>query len=585
MKIFTGLSTLLLAAILWTTPLLAANYYVDATSGKDSNGGISSSAPWRTIAKVNASSFSPGDSIHFKCGAVWREQLNVSNSGSPENYIKYTKYGSGDNPKILQTEIFNSWELFDSINHIYRGKIAGQERYYGMLSATGDGRSEGYISKVPFSQWKDKYFHGYYGSDGYFLYRNNAGNPGPREIGARSYGITIGNIDYIIIDGIDVYGPSGSPNSDAGNPKTPINIFGCSNIIIRNCTVKYSNGAGIKAENFSNILIDNCHIQGCWGGIRSIYPPYTSDHLTISSCTFINNGTKNQDTGDRSTIGLTRIAHVVIEDCNIDYQGRSGTEGVLDYAIQFADECSNGIVRRCHIKGAAKGAISIGNPIESKWEIYGNIIDDWGDRPSITYPNKSLNGIAVGLGNGIYRPGDVYIYNNLFLNGPATHGASGRDAALYLESREYKSIFVANNIFYNNEGIFDIYWFANVSQKEVKNNSFFRGSGNSVNYFGTIYDYSHIAGDFTGTFQHDKNFVDGNMNEDPLFKDVSAGDYTLSSLSPCIDNGVAVNMTTDKSGNAVPVGESFDIGPFEFQGSVPPVTQSTPTGLMILQIN
>lgn len=582
MKIITNLLTLLLTTVLLITPLLAADYYVDATSGKDSNDGKSSSAPWRTISKVNESSFNPGDSIHFKCSAVWREQLYISSSGSPENYIKYTKYGAGDNPKILQTEVFNSWELIDSINQIYRGKIEGQERYYGMLNATGDGRSEGYLDKVPFSQWKDTYFHGYYGSDGYFLYRNNAGYPGQREIGVRSYGIIIRDADYIIVDGIDVYGPSGSPSSDHGNPKTPINIFGGSNIIVKNCNVKYSNGAGIKAENFSGLLIENCLIEDCWGGIRSLYAPYTADHLTISNCVIRNIATKNQDTGDRSVIGLGRISFITIENCKLDYQGRSGTEGVMDYAIQFAAECSNGIVRWCHIKGAAKGSISVGNPKESKWEIYGNIIDDWGDRPSITYPNKSLNGIAVGMGSGIYRPGDVYIYNNLFINGPDSQSASGKDAALYLENREYRSIFVANNIFYNNNGIFDIYWSGNTNQKELINNCFFRFGGNSINYYGKIYDYAHVVGDFTGTFQQDKSFVDGNMNEDPLFKDVSAGNYTLSSLSPCIDNGVAVNMTTDKSGNTVPVGEGFDIGPFEYQGDN---LTSTPTGLKIMKIN
>jgi len=581
-KIITNLLTLLFTTILLTTPVWAANYYVDATSGKDSNTGLSSSAPWQTIGKVNQSSFSPGDSIHFKCGAVWREQLNISSSGSAENHIKFTKYGTGDNPKILQTEIFSSWELIDSTNHIYRGEIAGQERYYGMLNSTGDDRSEGYLNKVPFSQWKDKYFHGYYGSNGYFLYRNNDGNPGQREIGVRPFGIKMQNSDYIIIDGIDVYGPSGSTNADAENHKNQINIFGGSNIVIKNCNLKYSNGAGIKADNFSYLLIENCHIEDSWGGIRSILPPYTSDHITISSCTLVNIATKNQDAGDRCVIGFGNVSHILIEDCKLDNQGRPGMEGHLDYAIQFGDECSYGTIRRCHIKGAARGAIGVGNPIESKWEIYGNLIENWGDRPSIADPDKPLNGIGVGLGVGTYRPGDVYIYNNLFINGPDSQSTSGKDAALFLANREYRSIFVANNIFYNSNGIFDIYWFASASQKELKNNCFYRIGGDSINYYGKIYDYAHVVGDFTGTFQHDTSFVDGNISQDPLLKDVGAGDYSLSGSSPCIDNGIAVNMTVDKSGNAVPFGEGFDIGPFEYQGDK---LTSTPTGLKILRIN
>ena len=40
-----------------------ATYYVDATNGNDANNSLSESTPWKTIAKVNASRFYPGDQI------------------------------------------------------------------------------------------------------------------------------------------------------------------------------------------------------------------------------------------------------------------------------------------------------------------------------------------------------------------------------------------------------------------------------------------------------------------------------------------------------------------------------------------
>ncbi len=49
----------------------ATNYYVSNT-GNDGAAGTSTGAAWQTIAKVNASSFSPGDSILFKCGELLR---------------------------------------------------------------------------------------------------------------------------------------------------------------------------------------------------------------------------------------------------------------------------------------------------------------------------------------------------------------------------------------------------------------------------------------------------------------------------------------------------------------------------------
>jgi len=46
----------------------SATYYVDATNGNDGYDGLSEVTPWKTIAKVNASKFNPGDQILFKRG-------------------------------------------------------------------------------------------------------------------------------------------------------------------------------------------------------------------------------------------------------------------------------------------------------------------------------------------------------------------------------------------------------------------------------------------------------------------------------------------------------------------------------------
>jgi hypothetical protein len=46
----------------------ATTYYVDATNGNDRNNGLSPSTPWKTIAKVNASRFQPGNQILIKRG-------------------------------------------------------------------------------------------------------------------------------------------------------------------------------------------------------------------------------------------------------------------------------------------------------------------------------------------------------------------------------------------------------------------------------------------------------------------------------------------------------------------------------------
>ncbi len=92
-----------------TSSLWATDYYVDATAGDDSAAGTSEGAAWRTIAKINASTFSPGDTIRFKCGEVWREEMTVPSSGSAGSPITFTKYGTGANPIVKKTSLYNGW--------------------------------------------------------------------------------------------------------------------------------------------------------------------------------------------------------------------------------------------------------------------------------------------------------------------------------------------------------------------------------------------------------------------------------------------------------------------------------------------
>src|SRR4051812_6299570 len=90
------------AAILLTAVLGAsgADYYVDATAGEDSNPGKSIGSPWKSLEKVNAAGFAPGDRILFKSGETWVGQLIPKSSGTATRLIIFARYGSGPRPKI-----------------------------------------------------------------------------------------------------------------------------------------------------------------------------------------------------------------------------------------------------------------------------------------------------------------------------------------------------------------------------------------------------------------------------------------------------------------------------------------------------
>lgn len=79
--------------------LTAATYYVDATTGGDSNNGTTTSSAWQTMSKVNSTALSAGDSVLFKRGEKWHgnEQLYFP-GGTAENRITYDAYGTGAKP-------------------------------------------------------------------------------------------------------------------------------------------------------------------------------------------------------------------------------------------------------------------------------------------------------------------------------------------------------------------------------------------------------------------------------------------------------------------------------------------------------
>jgi hypothetical protein len=74
-------------------------YYVSAT-GNDSNAGTSTSAPWRSLSKVNSKTFQPGDTIRFESGDSWTGQLWPKGSGIDGSPIAIDSYGTGAKPKI-----------------------------------------------------------------------------------------------------------------------------------------------------------------------------------------------------------------------------------------------------------------------------------------------------------------------------------------------------------------------------------------------------------------------------------------------------------------------------------------------------
>jgi hypothetical protein len=93
---------------LFALPASATTYFV-AAAGSDSNSGTTSASPWQTIAKVNASTFLPGDSILFNRGDAWYgTSLVAPSSGTNGSPITFGAYGSGANPIVKGSTVLST---------------------------------------------------------------------------------------------------------------------------------------------------------------------------------------------------------------------------------------------------------------------------------------------------------------------------------------------------------------------------------------------------------------------------------------------------------------------------------------------
>ncbi len=104
----------------------ATTFHVDSQRGDDSNRGASIRQAWRTLERVNAQVFQPGDQLLFRAGSRFTGQLRPQGSGALEGGkpvpIVIGKYGEGPLPRIdgegdvLDTLLLRNiefWEVSD----------------------------------------------------------------------------------------------------------------------------------------------------------------------------------------------------------------------------------------------------------------------------------------------------------------------------------------------------------------------------------------------------------------------------------------------------------------------------------------
>ena len=307
-----------------------ANYYVDATGGDDGDaGGILD--PWKTIAKVNGEAFSAGDSILFKRGEIWHEELVPPSSGGAGSPITFGAYGSGAKPIICGSDTYNAaldW-TDEGGNLWYASGIAWTANLFFHDGVIGAKKA---LKASLGAQW-DYWFD----DPNNRVYVYSAANPTTLatmlEIGKRDSCVDYTGTAYVTLENIKFQHSNGAATS-----QPTIGWWGGSNITIQDCDfdhawanhVQFHNGCDdplVQRSTFDNWNYSGGYgyaIQGIGAGANE------TDRLIVRDSYFSMTRDSSADT-DCSAImsdilgGLAEVSRCVINGNG----GHLGGEGIF----------------------------------------------------------------------------------------------------------------------------------------------------------------------------------------------------------------------------------------------------------------
>src|SRR5438552_3234388 len=132
----------------------ASTFYVDATGGIDTNDGLSQASAWKTVAKVNGSTFAAGDQILFKRGQIWNESLVPPSSGASGNPIGFDAYGTGEAPTLTGYVPLPASSWTNDSTNVWKTSITSSSFNYVLFGWVGSNGTVGSIWGTKFTTGK-----------------------------------------------------------------------------------------------------------------------------------------------------------------------------------------------------------------------------------------------------------------------------------------------------------------------------------------------------------------------------------------------------------------------------------------------
>lgn len=541
-----------------------AGYYVDATNGNDSNSGNSVTSPWKSLAKVAASTFISGTTIFLKRDEIWREQLDL-----PSSHVTLDAYGSGTKLPLIDGSIeVSGWVdegggLYSKQVNLEANEALGNISENGVMLSFLPWKS---TPAATFSSVGSGTFSFDYSQKRLFI--KVSANPSGKTylVSRKLYGVSAIDKSDILIQNVTI----------ARFSLNGINFQNCQNCSVKNVTI--SNGGGVYLANnpsgtpsyiyggngieydtnSSGGVVDGATISGIFDsgispqtyGNSQTSSGITFQNSTIDTCGFAgveisilsNGGTIGSQIKDIKMSGLT------ITNSGKGWSGRRyGTEGngIRIQADAGAGTISGIVLQTSTITGSAGdgvkvvgevGVVTLGRLKVNNNSIGIEALDPTGhslrlDLSSSIIYNNTGGGIVFNAPNA----GGFTIQQNTFANNPPIN------FSIYSQAGRAK---IQNNIFYSTVALTHVYSAAPLKGEVAVNNNCYNEMMNMFGYGSTAYSTVSAFKTATGFESHG---LGGNVN----FVNPGGEDFHLQSNSQCRSLGdSSIGISTDYAGSS-----------------------------------
>jgi Pectate lyase superfamily protein len=531
-------------------------YYVSNT-GSDAAAGTSTTTAWQTVAKVNAGTFTAGDSILFKRGDVWRTTTLVV----PAAGITLGAYGYGRDPILSGGTLVTGWS--GGGGGTYSASLAALPGVPPMVTYTVNNETQVLALGTGSGTLTANQYY-FSGGTLWVNLGDTAAPTGDVEVASRQIltnylnaNLTFENLDFRF-------------GSDSG-----VVIQDSTGHLFDSCSFRYitynNNYAG--ALNWTHGGAGQGRVTNCtfdWLANDGIYTTNTKN-IEIDHCTMTNIGSMVNDQQsdgiqfeNYSGSGLNSDGFW-IHDNYISMGVTTPKGGIIINSAPSLGASATGVIERNVCLGGNFGVAAHSN---------GVIV-----RNNTLALQTATNGAGVWIdANEVYTVGPTIAYNLFYGSRMGVSGGSGANsrhvsivnntfvdmnlAFIFLDS-PIASPIIKNNIFWNagaNPTNHIIYISSITGTGAINNNLLDHAYTNCLRVGAT--EYASLAAWTAGT-GYDANSLQG---VDPLFNDPVEHDYHLRSTSTMIGAGAIVpNVNQDVVGSAV------DIGAFEYDSLAPGV--------------